>query len=212
VNISAPTELALAGTSGSVKRTPRTGYSGTVTTKPFGLVPANVTSTHLVGSDAGFNQAAPAASATVAKVTVTVPPGSKVARFATFAADYPTGTDLDMFVYQGGTTTLVGSSARGDANESVSVTAAGTYDVYVVQFSLAAGVMEQDVKTNAFVVGTGTVGNLSVTPASQKATFAGPAPFTATWTGLTAGTRYLGVIEFGNGSTVIGQTVVQVAT
>src|SRR5207247_2603785 len=78
---------------------------------------------------------------------------TKVARFATFAADYGPATDIDMFVYQAGTSTLVGQSAGGDAQEAVTVTAPGSYDVYVVQFALDPGVTEQDVKLNGFAVG-----------------------------------------------------------
>jgi hypothetical protein len=33
---------------------------------------------------------------------------------------------------------------------------------------------------------------------------------TATWSGLTAGQRYLGVLEFGDGSQVVGRTILGV--
>jgi len=210
VAVAAPDEVSLSGTSGSRTIPVRTGFNGTLTAAPHGLAAAAVTTHHLVGTNTEFNTANPAPGPAVSKDTVTVPAGTKVARFATFGADYPDGTDLDVFVYQGGTTTLVGQSAGGTAEESVTVTAPGTYDVYVVQFSLAPGLTEQDVRFHAFVVAPGSAGNLTATPASQPATLGGLANVTVGWSGLAAGTRYLGVIEFGDGSVVRGQTIVAV--
>ena len=83
---------------------------------------------------------------------MTVPAGSTVARFATYDADYAAGTDVDVFVYQAGTTTLVGQSAGGTAEESVTLTAAGSYDVYANLFALPAGGTAADVQLNSFVV------------------------------------------------------------
>jgi hypothetical protein len=189
----------------------RTAFSGTLTAKPFGLVASAVSTRHLVGKDGGaFDPAAPAEAPTVAKFTVTVPAGTKVARFSTFDADYTPGTDLDMYVYAGGTTDLIGASTGGSAEEGVTVSAAGTYDIYVVQFALPAGQTENDVKFHAFVVPPTAAGNLTVTPASQPVTAGQTRTVTATWTGLTPGQYYLGIVEYGRSGTPMGQTVIQV--
>src|SRR5207244_13210222 len=119
-------------------------------------------------------------------------------------------TDIDMVVYQAATSNLVGQSAGGDAQEAVTVTAAGSYDVYAVQFALDPGVTEQDVKVNALVVGPATAGNLTASPASQSVALGGPATVTVAWSGLTAGTHYLGLIEYGNGTGAVGRTIVAV--
>ena len=73
----------------------------------------------LNGTNTNFNPAAPGGRPAVTKVTVNVPAGSRLARFATLDADYAAGMDLDMFVYQAGTSTLVAQSAGGTAEESV---------------------------------------------------------------------------------------------
>jgi subtilisin family serine protease len=211
-NVATTTEILATGARGSVVIPVRTAFTGTLVAKPFGLVQSVVTTTHLVGNDAGrFDPANPAASATVTKFTVTVPLGAKVARFSTFDADYPAGTDLDMYVYHAGTTDPVGTSIGGSAEEGVTFTAPGTYDVYVDQFRLRSGVGENDVKLHSFLVDSTTLDNLAVTPASQPITTGQTRTVTATWAGLTPGRHYLGVVEFGNGSTAVGQSVIQIA-
>ncbi len=121
VALAAPPEVAISGTSGSRALTMRPGYTGTLNTAVAGLVPAAVSTNHLLAGGT-FNPALRPASPQTAKVTVTVPAGSTVARFATYDADYASGTDVDLFVYQAGTTTLVGQSAGGTAEESVTLT------------------------------------------------------------------------------------------
>ena len=49
-----------------------------------------------------------------------------------------------------------------------------------------------------------------MTPASQAVTLGRPVTVTAAWTGLTAGKRYLGVIEYGRGSAALHQTILMV--
>jgi subtilisin family serine protease len=210
VAVAAPVEVTGTGTSGLKSLSLKSGFAGTLTTAPFGLAAGAVTVQHLVGTDTSFNSSAPKTSPAVGKVTVNVPAGTKLARFATFAADYGPLTDIDLFVYQAGTSTLVGQSAGGDAQEAVTVTAAGSYDVYVVQFALDPGVTEQDVKVNALVVGPTAAGNLTASPASQAVALGGPATVTVAWNGLTAGTHYLGVVEYGDGSSTVGRTIVAV--
>jgi hypothetical protein len=134
-----------------------------------------------------------------------------LARFATFDADYPSGTYLDVFVYRNGA--LVGQSAGGTAEESVTFNnpAAGNYDIYVVQFALANGVTEQDTHQHSFVVANAG-GLMTASPSTQPITTSVPATVTASWNGLSSGTRYLGVVDFGDGTSTIGSTVVAVGT
>ena len=207
-DISAPDEVNVRGVSGSVPLTVRAGYSGMLTAQPFGLVPSDVRTRHLVGTDAGVRSGEPGREPGGRQGELTVPSGSKVARFATLDSDYPPGTDLDLFVYKDGT--LVGASAGGSAEERVTVTEPGTYDVYVVQYSLAGDLTEQDVRLHAFIVGAAATGNLTASPAIQRVRPGRPVTVTAAWSGLTAGERYLGIIEYGNGSAALDRTVITV--
>src|SRR5206468_11887961 len=100
---------------GSVVLPVRAGFAGTLTAAAFGPVTGEVTTNHLIGEQQRFDRANPAAGPAVAKVTVTVPAGSRAARFATFAAEHAPKADLDAFVYRAGTSTLVTTSAGATA-------------------------------------------------------------------------------------------------
>ncbi|WP_020576974.1 S8 family serine peptidase [Actinopolymorpha alba] len=206
VAVATPGEVTGTGATGSTTLKVKTGYTGTLTAQAAGVVPANTTTMELVGVNTSFDPNRPATGPAVGKVTVEVPAGSKLARFATYDADYGVGTDLDLFVYNA-SGQLVGSSASGTSEESVTLSAAGTYSVYVVQYALPTGQTKGTVKHYDWVVGPAT-GNLTATPASQQATTGGDATVTLAWNSLTAGGRYLGVLSLGDGTNEIGRTIV----
>ncbi len=208
VALAVPGEVAASGASGSIALAAKSGYAGTLTATANGLVASTVTSLPVVGTEPSFNTGAPAVGPGVNKTTVTAPAGSSLVRFSTIDSDYPMGTDIDLFVYSGAT--LVGVSAGGTASESVTLSAAGTYDVYVVAFALAPGETGANIQLNHWVVGTGSAGNFSVSPASQPVTVGGSATVTASWSGLSPGARYLGVVNFGNGTSTEARTIVSV--
>jgi hypothetical protein len=173
----------------------RAGFTGTLRAAGYGLTGPTATQTaHLVGANRTFDPGQPAAGPSVAKMTVNAPAGSKAVQFATFDGDYPAGTDLDVYVYKGGA--LVGLSAGVTADETVSLPGSGAFDVYVVQYALGGGRTEQDVHLHTTVVAPTNAGNFTVTPASQSVTAGQAVTVTAAWSGLTAGTRYFGVIEY----------------
>jgi subtilisin family serine protease len=206
VAISAPAEISGAGSTGTASVKLRPGYTGTLATDVSGAVPANVTALNLDGTNTTFNSARPATGPAVGKVTVTVPAGSKLARFATSDADYAAGMDVDLFAYDPAGK-LVGSSTGGTAEESITLAAAGTYSIYVVQFALPAGETKATVKHYDWVLGA-AAGNLTATPASQPVTTGVETSVTVGWNGLTAGTRYLGLVVLGDGTGEIARTVV----
>jgi subtilisin family serine protease len=208
VALAAPDEVVGTGTSGSRPLAVGAGYTGVLATRPFGLVAPSTQTVHLVGTDTGFDPELPETGPAVAKLTVAAPADSKAVRLATFGSDYPVGTDLDLFVYQDGA--LVGQSAGGSAEEAVTLLGGGTFEVYVVQFGLGGGRTEQDVHLRSYVVAPVAAGNMSVTPASRSVTVGQQTTFTLNWTGLTAGTRYFGVVEYSDGTTARGLTLVTV--
>ena len=65
---------------------------------------------------------------------------------------------------------------------------------------------------HAYVVPNAAAGNMTVTPASQAITTAVPATVTVGWSGLAAGSRFLGVVDYSNGTSGIGSTIVAVRT
>ena len=70
-----------------------------------------------------------------------MPAGTTLAQFSTFAADFAAGTDVDLFLYQAGTTNLVARAPAGrPRRRSGSPTRRpGSYDLYVVLFGVGAG-------------------------------------------------------------------------
>jgi hypothetical protein len=207
VGLAAAVEVRGTGTSGSSVQPLVTGFAGTLSTKVSGLAQSNETALTFAADDTGFNSAAPAESPGAKKVTVTVPAGTTLARVATFDGDLPAGTDVDLFAYRAGTAISAGSSAGGTAEEAITL-GPGTYDVYVVMFA-HQGAMPT-VRHHAFLVSDVNAGNLTVTPASQSVTLAGQASVTFAWSGLAAGSRYLGVVSYSDGTTTVGRTIVAI--
>ncbi len=191
VAIQAPAEVhAAAIADGSTPITVTPGASGTLTTTVSGLTPANVTSATV---DTGpFDAANPAAGPGVTLQSVSVPAGTAVARFTLDALD--AAADLDLFVYQGGA--LVGVSATGSGDEEVTIMApaAGTYDVYVNGFTTPAG--GEPYSLYDFEVPGTDAANLTITPNPTPVVGGTPTTLTATWTGLDALKRYLGVVSY----------------
>ena len=199
VALAAPSSVSGTGTSGSRTITVTPGFSGTLNAGVDGLVAAAVaTST--------------TPKATDTTVDVTIPAGTTYARFATYDADYPAGTDVDIVVELVTPTGVepVGSSAGGTAEESVDVDSpeAGTYRVTIDYFAGAADSL--DVKLNSFALDGTAKGNLTVTPASTPVTTGSSVDLTAAWSGLTAGTRYLGAIGYTDGTSAVGRTLVEI--
>ncbi len=213
VALRAPAQVNGTGTAGSATIPITPGFTGTLSTGVAGLVPATANAATLSDpSGASFPTTDPQPSAHTAKFTVSVPAGTTLARFATFDSDVPAGTYLDIFVYQGGTANLLGSSSGPTSQEVVNLNnpPAGSYDLYVDLSGLATGVTSQPVTAFNWSIGTADAGNLTVSPATAPTTVGSPLQLTAAWTGLTAGTRYLGRLSYSDGSTTVGSTVVQV--
>jgi hypothetical protein len=209
----APAQVAGTGAAGSASITVTPGYTGTLTTTVAGMVEGAANQATLSNpSGVSFPITNPQPTAHTAKFTVSMPAGTTLARFATFDSDVPAGTDLDVFVYRGGTTTLAGSSTGLTAQEQVDLNnpAAASYDVYVELSALANGVTSQAVNAFTWSLGTAAAGNLTAAPASTPVTIGTPAQVTTSWSGLTAGTRYLGRIVYGDGTATVGSTLVRI--
>jgi subtilisin family serine protease len=196
VALAVPTDTTITGASGSQALSVKPGYTGTLLASVAGLAPAEI-------------DVVPTTLTTDGTVPVTIPAGTKVARFATYDADYPAGTDVDLFVSKDGTE--VGRSAGGTAEESVTLTGddlGGTYSVRIDYFAGAGPSL--DVKLNSFAVGTTPAGNLTVTPASQPVTTGTPTAVMLDWSGLDPTLRYLGTISWSDGTASVGRTLVSV--
>ncbi|HST65046.1 MAG TPA: S8 family serine peptidase [Mycobacteriales bacterium] len=211
VAAAAPAEVRGTGAAGSqaIRVTP--GFAGTLTTAVDGLVAADVRTPTLQPAGPGFDPDNPATSTRTTKESVTIPAGTTVAQHSTFDADFGVGTDVDLFLYEAGTSNLVAQSAGGSAEETIRIEnpPAGTYDLYVVLFGAAPGQTSVPVPVNLWNLDGTAKGNLTATPASQAVTAGTPVTVTATWSGLAPG-RWLGRVSYGDGTATAGGTFVRV--
>jgi hypothetical protein len=207
VQFSAPTEVTSTGAPVSWQVKP--GYTGALNAPVRGLVPATET-TFTVQQDPN-SSFSPADPQNYSQNVVL--PGNSVLRVATFNEDVtPAGADLDLYLYLGATQLAV--SGGPDSNEVITIrnTGAGaaTLTVYVHGFG-----------TNG-PSATGALSSwlLGPPPGPGNMTLSGVVPaqtgvvqtHTATFTGLAAGTRYLGQVDYNDGAVVVGRTLVSVNT
>lgn len=212
--VAAPAEVSFNTQTGPVSWDVRTGFAGTLATAVRGLVPA-VTTAYTVDQDPdqSFDPADP--TGTFSKA-VTIPTGSTLFRVGIFEdAITPSGTDLDLFVFQG--TTLVGVSADADSNEEVTFTF-GTptstpinLTVFVHGFSTngpqASGTLFE------WTLGTADAGNttIAILP-DPTTTVGGTKTIQATFSGLASATRYIGTVRYLESGVVRAQTILRVNT
>ena len=206
VAIAARGEVSGTGTSGSVQVPITTGYNGPLTIAKRGLVAADeFNQTVQDDPNDSFKVDGPGTTKTLIDVSA----GTTRARFSLFNDATDGNDDLDVYVFNSAGD-LVGSSTGGDANEQVDLVnpATGTYTVYVHGFATDG----PDANYTLFVwkLGSADAGNLSVSGAPASATIGGKSTLTFSWSGLAAGKRWLGAVDYGNGSSTVGSTLVRV--
>jgi subtilisin family serine protease len=185
IPLAAPTQ-ASAGT-----YTVKYGYSGTFKASLVGLVPGTVRSAPIVtNQNVGYN--------------IDIPAGTSFARFALFDSDVPSNTDLDLYVYLNGQ--LVGISGSGTAQENVMLTnpAGGTYQVYVVGYSVPS---PTTFKLNSWIVGNTQAGNMKIT-AGTSATQGAIGKITLNPVRSIDPGHYFGAVVYGGGAAGTDPTLV----
>jgi hypothetical protein len=180
------------------------GYTGAFTATARGLVPAT-TFASSVGDDPGDNFT-PGGPGTVS-FPVVVPAGSTYARFSLFNANVSPASDLDVYVFNPANQ-LVAVSGGGTSDEEANLLnpAAGTYTVWVHGFAVTG---TANFTLFTWVLGSADAGNMTVT-APASATLGTPGTITLTFSGLSAGTKYLGSVAYGGAASLPNPTIVRV--
>ena len=183
VALAAPTQV-----SGSYNVT--FGYTGAFTASARGLIPAALTSGTV--ADDPTNGSCSLSTPNAVLIPVVIPAGTTYVRFSLFDADVNAGSDIDLCVFRG--TTNVGSSGSGSSAEEVNLVnpVAGDYTAVVHGWGVAGS---SPFKLHAWVLGSTAAGNLTVT-APASATLGTTGTITLTFSGLTAGTKYLGSVAY----------------
>ena len=138
---------------------------------------------------------------------VVVPAGTTYARFSLFDATTTPGSDLDLEVRLNGT--LVGASGGGTADEEVNLVnpAAGTYEVRVIGFATPSP--SSTFTLFSWVLGSAAAGNMTVS-APTTAVLGTTSAINLSFSGLTAGTKYLGSVAYGGVAGLPNPTIVRV--
>jgi hypothetical protein len=138
---------------------------------------------------------------------VTVPAGTTYARFSLFDADVNPGTDIDLCVANSAGT-IVGASGSGTSAEEVNLLspAAGNYTVVVQGWGVAGS---SPFKLHTWLLGSADAGNMTVT-APATATTGATGAISLSFSGLTAGTKYLGSVAYGGAAGLPSPTIVRV--
>lgn len=213
VQLAAADEATFTGASGSATLSGTSGFEGTLGASVSGLVASEVATATLTDPDSStFPSDAPVENSHAVSYEFTTPEDAALVRFATFDADHPAGTDLDLFVYQkaaDGALTLVGSSASGGTNESVTLPGGYTFVVFVDEW---AGPSPLEAKLHTWVVPGADAGNLAVDPAEQSVAMGDEYSIGLTWSGLDAGQRFLGTVNYAADGSAIDATIVGITT
>jgi subtilisin family serine protease len=181
------------------------GYSGAFAATARGLVPAAVTAGSV--ADDPTDGACSPASPNAQLIPVDVPAGTTYARFSLFDADVSAGADIDLCVVNSAGA-VVGGSGSGTSAEEVNLLnpAAGSYTVVVQGWGVVGS---SPFKLHTWLLGSAAAGNMAVS-APATATLGQTGTVNLSFSGLTAGTRYLGSVVYGGAAGMPNPTIVRV--
>ncbi|KPI03981.1 Cucumisin [Actinobacteria bacterium OK074] len=205
--LAAPREVTVTG-GDSVKLTPGVGWSGELTAKAS-LYAGEKTIGTLTGTDTSPFWDSRHENEAVVRHRIHVPESADFTRVAITAADHLPGTDLDLYAFDTDGN-HIGEWPDAGSDEQVDLPP-GDYDVYVLQYALPTGHTSQQYTLRSWEIGQGNPAvTPTVTPAEQRVIAGDHPEITVSWPGATRGERYVGVVEFGDGSTIVGRMSLKV--
>ena len=209
VKFQAPTEVSGSGTDSSLTFNTKSGYDGNLQYSIRGLEPATKFE-NTVNGDAAceFDTAKPDDMVATGIATVnefTTPSAASYIRFQTFQSDASAAAkDLDMFVYRYNAATdkwdLILTSGGPDANEvanttsAASLTAGAKFRAYVHGCTVGPG--PGTFTLFAWAVRNPAANPFTTVPSPHGVTIGQVDATTLGWSGLTAGNRYLGRVQY----------------
>jgi subtilisin family serine protease len=204
VALAAPAQVS--GTGGPISYNVTFGYSGSFSATARGMVPAAITAGVVL--DDPTDSTCSLTSPNAQLIQVAVPAGTTYARFALFDADVNPGSDIDMCVFNG--STLVGASGSGTSAETVNLLnpAAVTYTVVVQGWGVVGS---SPFRLHTWLLGNTDAGNMTVN-APASATLGAAGAINLSFSGLAAGTKYLGSVAYSGVAGLPNPTIVRVDT
>jgi hypothetical protein len=204
VALAAPAQVNATG--GPISYNVKFGYSGSFSATARGMVPAAITAGVVL--DDPTDSTCSLTSPNAQLIPVTVPAGTTYARFALFDADVIPGSDIDMCVFRG--STLVGTSGSGTSAETVNLVdpTAATYTVVVQGWGV---VSSSPFRLHTWLLDNTSAGNMTVS-APASATTGAVGAISLNFSGLAAGTKYLGSVAYSGVAGLPNPTIVRVDT
>ncbi len=196
---------SVSGTGGPINYNVLFGYTGAFSASARGLVPATLTPGTV--SDDPTDGDCLLTTPNAQLYPVIIPPLTTYARFSLFDADVNPGTDIDLCVFNSGGT-RVGISGSGTSAEQVNLLnpPAGTYTVVVQGWGVAGS---SPFVLHTWLLGSTAAGNMTVT-APLSATIGTSGAVNITFSGLTAGVKYLGSVAYSGTPGLPNPTIVSV--
>jgi hypothetical protein len=211
VQIAAPAEVSAAGTDGSLSFDVTFGYTGDYAATAHGLIPATQTAGNVVDDPANDINVALDTGVGISVHVVPVPAGTLHARFSLFD-DFTDGTDdLDLYVFNP-SGQFAGGSGSGTSAEQVDIAAPAAGNWFVVVHGWQTDGPDANYTLFSWRVPSATGGSLSVDSAPASATLGETGTIEVSWSGLTAGTKYLGAVSHSDGGGIFAVTLVGVTT
>ncbi|MDT9000912.1 S8 family serine peptidase [Paucibacter sp. APW11] len=216
--MSTPASVYSEAKAGSKIFTIGTGFAGAMSADKGGLKAATRTANTVTGTNTGTAATICAAnnSPAVKVTTVSIPADTLVARFQLTDAETTGGQipgkqdDLDLLVLDAAGKSVAGS-LNGGSNETATMLrpAAGNYRVCVIAYDLQ-GRPSSTYTMNSWVVTKSDTGGALKVLVPGTSYIGGTASVGMSWSGLTAGQRYLGAASFKVGGVEQGLTLLEV--
>lgn len=203
--IAAPAAVKGTGTTGSATIPVQFGFAGPYTATAHGLVPVTQTP-GTISQDPDRTYPSSDDGAGVVKLPFTLQ-GVDLARWT---LNLPGDDDLDLYLL-GPNGKQVASSGGSGTNEKIELVAPadGTYTLVVHGWGV--GKPDTPFTVKSWLVPTASGGSLTVTSGgSATAVIGATQQVGVAWSGLTAGTSYLGTVTHASGATTLARTLVEV--
>lgn len=205
VALAAPAQVN--GTGGPINYNVTFGYDGAFAAAARGLIVPAITADTVL--DDPTNSTCSLSSPNAKLISVAIPAGTTYARFSLFDADVNPGSDIDLCVFNSASV-FQGSSTSGTAAEEVNLVnpAADTYTVVVQGWGVVGS---SPFKLHTWLLDSTDQGNMTVT-APGSATLGATAAINLSFSGLAAGTKYLGSVAYTGIAGLPNPTIVRVDT
>jgi hypothetical protein len=212
VALDAPAAVTGTGTDGNLSFDVSFGYTGDYTAAAHGLVPqVGIPGSVDQDPDQTFDPDDPTGT-TAHEVTLS---GSALLRLALTTDDLvppDSAIDLDLYLYNSNGQ-QVASSTAGSTSERIELRAPadGTYTLYVHGWQTTGITVDYTLRSFDVPTASGT-GPLEVVSAPAAATLGEVGTVELAWSGLTAGTPYLGAVSHTGPDGLLALTLVEVST